>query len=41
MLAVDLSGSMTEPDMELGGAVVDRLSWAEQARSAIAMRYAA
>ena len=29
MLAVDLSGSMTEPDMELGGAVVDRLTAAK------------
>ncbi|HEY5970633.1 MAG TPA: VWA domain-containing protein [Pseudoxanthomonas sp.] len=29
MLAVDLSGSMTEPDMELGGNVVDRLTAAK------------
>lgn len=29
MLAVDLSGSMTEADMELGGAVVDRLTAAK------------
>ena len=29
MLAVDLSGSMTEPDMELGGEVVDRLTAAK------------
>jgi Ca-activated chloride channel homolog len=29
MLAVDLSGSMSEPDMELGGAVVDRLTAAK------------
>ncbi len=29
MLAVDLSGSMTEPDMELGGTVVDRLTAAK------------
>lgn len=29
MLAVDLSGSMTEPDMELGGAVVERLTAAK------------
>lgn len=29
MLAVDLSGSMTEPDMELGGDVVDRLTAAK------------
>lgn len=29
MLAVDLSGSMSEPDMELGGNVVDRLTAAK------------
>jgi len=29
MLAVDLSGSMSEPDMELGGDVVDRLTAAK------------
>ena len=29
MLAVDLSGSMSEPDMELGGEVVDRLTAAK------------
>jgi Ca-activated chloride channel family protein len=29
MLAVDLSGSMSEPDMELGGRVVDRLTAAK------------
>jgi Ca-activated chloride channel family protein len=29
MLAVDLSGSMSEPDMELGGGVVDRLTAAK------------
>ncbi len=29
MLALDLSGSMSEPDMELGGALVDRLTAAK------------
>lgn len=29
MLALDLSGSMSEPDMELGGAIVDRLTAAK------------
>ena len=29
MLAVDLSGSMSEPDMELGGSIVDRLTAAK------------
>ena len=29
MLAVDLSGSMSEPDMELGGRPVDRLTAAK------------
>lgn len=29
MLAVDLSGSMSEPDMELGGQIVDRLTAAK------------
>lgn len=29
MLAVDLSGSMSEPDMELGGRIVDRLTAAK------------
>lgn len=29
MLALDLSGSMSEPDMELGGSVVDRLTAAK------------
>ena len=29
MLAVDLSASMTEPDMQIGGQVVDRLTAAK------------
>lgn len=29
MIALDLSGSMSEPDMELGGAIVDRLTAAK------------